>query len=63
VTANGSGETAEFEVRPRPIPGMAEDDVVNLKKPCAEFRMLPGTYDATFSNTVGTLSFQAIQKL
>lgn len=63
VTADGSGDTAEFEVRPRIIAGMATDDVVNLKKPCGEFKMLPGSWDPVAADIRGNVSFQAIQKL
>jgi hypothetical protein len=63
VVADSSGETSEFKVRPKIIAGMAANDVVNLKKPCAEFRMVPGTLDSNVTPFSGTLNFQAIQKL
>lgn len=62
VTADSSGETSEFEVRPYIVTGMAADDVVNLKKPAAEFKIMPGSYDPNAAVASGTLSFQAMQK-
>lgn len=63
ITADGFGDTAEFEVRPHLVVGMAVNDFVNLKKPAAEFIMVPGSYDPDAALVTGTVSFQAVQKL
>lgn len=43
VTADGSGETAAFEVRPHVRAGAAADDVVDLTRPAGRFTLDPGS--------------------
>lgn len=43
VTADGSGDTAEFEVTPNIRTGAAVDDVITLKKPAMKCKMIPGS--------------------
>lgn len=61
VTANGSGVTTEFEVFPFIRQGAAVNNAVNLKLPCAEFRILPGSYDTAGDNDAHSISFKARQ--
>lgn len=64
VTADGSGVTALFEIRPHLRPGLAVDDAVVFKKPSAIFALDPGSFE---SETIDTLfsgaSFSAYQAL
>lgn len=62
ITANGSGATAEFEVRPHIRPGATTGTTVLINYPMAQFFIDPGsismnTVDALFS----TVSFRGIQ--
>lgn len=61
VTANGSGETTEFEVHPAIRQGAAANDAVSLLKPVAEFRIVPGTYDPTADGAIDSISLEAMQ--
>jgi predicted deacylase len=64
VAANGSGLTAEFEVRPHLRPGWTLASVVNLKAPRGLFTLMPGTVapkQTRYSHA--TVSFQAGQYL
>lgn len=44
VTADGSGDTAEFEVTPHVRPGAAADDAVTLIRPVCKAVMVPGSF-------------------
>jgi len=46
VTADISGETAEFEISPYMPPGIAVNDAVTLKKPCGKFKLVADSYRA-----------------
>lgn len=62
VTADGSGDTAEFEIQP-PLPvGVDVGDVVTLIKPCAKFKLVAGSYRASSSagNMASGPGFSAI---
>jgi hypothetical protein len=61
VTADGSGDTAEFEVHPAIRQGAAVDDAVSVKQPIAEFRIVPGTYDPSADGAMDQLSLEAMQ--
>lgn len=61
VTANGSGETSEFEVHPAIRQGAAVNDAVSVKQPVAEFRIVPGTYDPNADGALDSLAFEAMQ--
>ncbi|MEX1181030.1 MAG: hypothetical protein WEB63_09510 [Cucumibacter sp.] len=43
ATADGSGITPEFEVRPHLRPGIVTTNPVTLKNPAAKVKMMPGT--------------------
>lgn len=64
VTADGSGETAEFGVAPHLRPGTVADLAVNLKKPAAKVFIVPDSFrPGTSSGTVTTgMSFQVMQR-
>ena len=59
--ANGSGITAEFTVAPHFRQGVAAGLAVDLTKPTAEFRIVPGSYDPSGEGVFGSVSFQAVQ--
>jgi len=61
ITANGSGETAEFEVHPAIRQGAAVNDAVALVRPVAEFRIVPGSYNPDADGAIDMLSFDAMQ--
>jgi hypothetical protein len=61
VTANGSGVTPEFEVRPPFRAGAAVNASVNLKRPAAEFCLTPQSVRSTASGVIGSLSFDVTQ--
>ena len=64
VTANGSGVTAEFEVRPHIRPGftLSPAMAVKLKNPRGIFCLVPGSVESRVQNALFTVvSFQAIQ--
>lgn len=54
VTANGSGESAPFEVRPHLRPGIVAGLPVMLAKPAAKVKILPGSlsYEPASANRV-----------
>jgi hypothetical protein len=64
VTANGSGVTGEFEVRPHLRPGwtLSPSTTVTLKAPSGLFSLVPGSVTARASGALHTVvSFQAVQ--
>jgi hypothetical protein len=61
VTANGSGVTPEFEISPPLRAGAAVNNVVNLRRPAAEFRLVPKTWSAPASGVISSVSIEAIQ--
>lgn len=64
VTADGSGLTTEFEVRPHIRPGivLSPDVAVTLKKPSAIFVIEPGTLQQSTENVIhDRYSFSAVQ--
>jgi len=63
VTADGSGITAEFEVRPHIIDGMAANDACSIKQPAAEMLMVPGSLSVNAQPFSGSISFKAVQML
>lgn len=61
-TANGSGVTGAFEVRPPIITGAAIDDVVSVKRPACKMMLIPGSLTMPpASNKSGSISFKGIQ--
>lgn len=64
VTANGSGLTTEFEVRPHIRSGYTLNSAVTLKNPRGQFVLLPGSVSSKSSGALHTIvSFQAVQFL
>lgn len=66
VTADGSGETAEFEIRPYIRPGwtISPATTVKLKNPRGLFSLMPGTVTSRSSGGIhSVISFQAVQYL
>ncbi|QDP20660.1 hypothetical protein [Bradyrhizobium cosmicum] len=64
VTANGSGTTAQFEVRPHIRPGFSLSAAVTLKKPKGYFMLVPGSVQASTNGPVSSvISFKAVQVL
>lgn len=66
VTANGSGMTSQFEVRPHIRSGwtLSPSTAVKLKSPRGQFVMLPNSVSSKSSGALHTIvSFQAIQFL
>lgn len=66
VTANGSGVTAQFEVRPHIRSGwtLSPSTAVKLKSPRGQFVLLPNSVSSKSSGALHTIvSFQAIQFL
>lgn len=64
ATADGSGDTVEFEVRPHFRPGVDVDLDVMLIKPSAKVKIVPGTFSsASSSSTASRLTFNARQTL
>lgn len=62
VTADGSGVTAAFEVRPPIRSGAAVNDVVAVKAPSCLMAIVPGSVSAPVGmDGWGTISFQAMQ--
>lgn len=62
VTANGSGATAQFEVRPHIRPGWSLPAAVKLKAPRGLFSLMPGSVSSKLSGPLhSVISFQAIQ--
>jgi hypothetical protein len=64
ATANGSGVTAEFEVRPQLRPGITAGLAVTLKKPAAKVKIVPGSLRIeTVTTLLSQLRFTARQTL
>lgn len=64
VTANDSGVTVEFEVRPHVRAGFTLTNVVTLKSPRGVFMLMPGSVSVKASGGQHTvITFQAIQAL
>lgn len=64
VTANGSGVTAQFEVRPHVRAGYSISAAVTLKSPRGVFMLMPGSVVPKASGGQHTvISFQAVQAL
>jgi hypothetical protein len=64
ATANGSGVTGEFEVRPHLRPGIATALAVTLKKPAAKVKIVPGSVRIeTVTTLLSQLRFTARQTL
>jgi hypothetical protein len=64
VTADGSGVTGEFEVRPHLRPGwtLSPTTAVTLKNPSGVFSLVPGSVNSRASGALHTVvSFQAVQ--
>lgn len=60
VTADGSGDTAWFEIRPHLIDGAGAGTAVTLKKPSALFKLEPNSFDpgtvSVIRSNIGTLT-------
>lgn len=65
VTADGSGITPTFEVRPHLRSGVANDLAVTLVKPAAKVFIVPGSFDpGTTVNPVTTgMAFNVMQRI
>lgn len=66
VTANGSGVTTQFEVRPFIRTGwtLSPTTAVKLKGPKGIFNMVPGSVSSKISNAIySVITFQAVQSL
>lgn len=64
VTANGSGATAQFEVRPHVRAGFSVSAAVTLKSPRGVFMLLPGSVTPKASGGQHTvITFQTVQAL
>jgi hypothetical protein len=64
ATANGSGATGEFEVRPQLRPGITAGLAVTLKKPAAKVKIVPGSLRIeTVTTLLSQLRFTARQTL
>lgn len=64
ATANGSGLTSEFEVRPHIRPGFSLTAPITLKQPRAHFILVPGSVEAKSNGPVSSvISFKAVQFL
>jgi hypothetical protein len=62
VTANGSGVTPEFEVRPHIWPAVAPPKTVSVKQPACLMAVVPGSVSSDAApNGWGSLSFSAIE--
>ena len=62
VTADGSGDTAAFEVRPHLPIGVAVNDVVSVKRPWTPMTIVPGSIQASSEdNGRGKISFDAVE--
>lgn len=64
ITANGSGLTGEFEVRPHIRPGwtLSPSTSVKLKLPRGIFTLVPGSVSSKINSSVTSkISFQAVQ--
>lgn len=64
VTANGSGVTAQFEVRPHIRAGFELETAVTLKLPSGIFVLVPASVSSRINNGLfSVVSFQAVQSL
>lgn len=64
VTADGSGVTPGFEVRPYVRAGYSISSAVTLKTPRGRFSLLPGSVDSKLAGMLhSVVSFQAVQYL
>jgi hypothetical protein len=64
ATANGSGFTPEFEVRPQLRPGITAGLAVTLKKPAAKVKIVPGSVRIeTVTTLLSQIRFTARQTL
>ena len=64
VTANGSGTTAQFEVRPHIRAGYTLSVAVTLKLPSGIFMLVPGSVSSRIADGLfSVVSFQAMQSL
>lgn len=64
ATANGSGVTPEFDVRPHLRPGITAALAVSLKKPAAKVKIVPGSVRIeTVTTLLSQLRFTARQTL
>lgn len=64
VTANGSGLTAEFEVRPHLRTGWSLSAAITLKLPKGNFTLLPGSISSQTQGPFNSvISFKAVQYL
>jgi hypothetical protein len=64
ATANGSGVTGEFEVRPQLRPGITAGLAVALKKPAAKVKIVSGSVRIeTVTTLLSQLRFTARQTL
>lgn len=63
VTANGSGQTTQFEVRPHIRAGAAVSDPVSLKKPAAMMKLVPGTVAVASGVNDKSITFTAEQHI
>lgn len=62
ATANGSGLTAAFEVRPHLWPETVINDAVSVKSPACLMAVVPGSASSTSDLAGrGTVSFQAVE--
>jgi hypothetical protein len=63
-SANGSGTTPVFEIRPHLRVGVAVDQVVTVIKPSVKMQMIPGTFVTSNDTEVSTtISFSARQTI
>lgn len=61
-TANGSGVTGSFAIEPYLRPGVANDDVVAVKRPACTMMLAPGSISyPSASSAWGTIFFKGIQ--
>lgn len=62
ITANGSGATGQFEVRPHLRPGWTLSTAVKLKSPRGLFTLVSGSVSSKLNGALhSVISFQAVQ--
>jgi hypothetical protein len=63
ATADGTGETGAFQVRPHLWPGVAVDSVVAVKRPWCLMQIVPGSISSPADPQTGrgSISFQGIE--
>jgi len=62
ATANGSGVTAEFEIRPHVWPSVVAGASVSVKQPSCTMAVVPGSISSdAMLNGWGTISFNAME--